>query len=183
MKRNISAKGEYGIDFSFNNNEVRNYQELLNKRNKTLNSFCEGFGTPEHKMEFVKTIRDIDFINDAASCNANSIYMAFSNAVKKVTWITHFKQWGEVSGDFLQMMMQKVSHIIFIGEYDYPSIAFVEALHISTNVAADIETAVRKAFYATPRGEAILYCPGNALQEGESINDRGTLFKNAVAQL
>ena len=55
-KNRNSIKGEYGIGYSRNTAEVRDFQELLDSRWAGLNNM-EAQNYHEHKMEFVKNIR------------------------------------------------------------------------------------------------------------------------------
>ena len=57
MKKITSVKGEYGIGFEIGGSEIRDLQGLLNSRRTQVEAIAtNGFGAPEHKMEFVKNI-------------------------------------------------------------------------------------------------------------------------------
>lgn len=188
MKKITSVKGEYGIGFEIGGSEIRDLQGLLNSRRTQVETIAtNGFGAPEHKMEFVKNIRGIDFINDAASVNANGVYMALYNLQKKAVWITSFEQWGEAGGLFgelMQFISTKISSVVFVGNENSPSRATLEGLGARTEYAPDMESAVRMAFYSAGINQAVLYSPGSpAENEGCTIEKRGSSFKDAVAQL
>lgn len=184
MKKNYSMKGEYAVGYDISSPVIRDFQELLNSRDTALRNFGEDFTAPEHKMEFVKTFRGIDFINDSSCCNVNGIYLTLSNVNQKITWITAFSEWGQMSNDLLQMMMAKVSNIIFYKEIDDTAKALLEAFDIYYECATDLETAVRSAFYATNANQPIVFCPGVDVS-GDYLTyaERGNAFKDAVAQL
>ena len=188
MKKITSVKGEYGIGFERGGSEIRDLQGLLNSRRTQVATIANnGFGTPEHKMEFVKNIRGIDFTNDAASVNVNGVYMALSNLQKKAVWITAFDQWGEAGGLFAELMQfisTKITSVVFIGNEDSPSRTILEGMGVSTEYAPDMESAVRTALYSAGINQTVLYCPGTpADTPGDSIEKRGSSFKDAVAQL
>ena len=87
MKK-VSVKGDYGFERGIAGSEIRDLQGLLNSRRTQMATLASnGFGAPEHKMEFVKNIRGVDFVNDAASENVNGVYMALSNLQKQTVWI------------------------------------------------------------------------------------------------
>ena len=188
MKKITSVKGEYGIGFEIGGSEIRNVGTLLESRNAQKEMlFSNGFGTPEHRMEFVKNIRGIDFINDAASSNANGVYMALDNLQKKAVWITSFEQWGDVGSQFTDLLWfirSKIVSVVFVGDANSPSRATFEGMGVDTDYAADMESAVRIAFYSAGKGQSVLYCPGSSAESrGETIARRGASFKSAVAQL
>ena len=183
MKK-VSVKGDYGFDRGIGGSEIRDLQGLLNSRRTQMATLASnGFGAPEHKMEFVKNIRGVDFVNDAASVNVNGVYMALSNLQKKTVWITSFEQWGEAGGlieDLMYFLQTKVSSVVFVGDAASPSRAMMEGMGVNTECAADMESAVRTAFYSSGKDQQVLYCPGTS---ANSIAQRGNAFKTAVAQL
>lgn len=183
-KNRNSIKGEYGIGYSRNTAEVRDFQELLDSRLAGLNNM-EARNYHEHKMEFVKNIRGVDFVNDSACTNLNGIFMALSDATKQVTWITSFTNWSDIELNLLQLIVEKVNNIIFFGDNNEESRIFFDALNINHDWCNDLETAVRIAFYSTPAGDEILFSPGIPAdaQFNDSTAERGTQFKKAVAQL
>ena len=187
MKK-VSVIGDYGFERGIGGSEIRDLQSLLDSRQSQMEKLSSnGFGAPEHKMEFVKNIRGVDFVNDAASVNANGIYMALSNLQKKTVWITSFEQWGEVGGlieDLMYFLKSMVTSVVFVGDAASPSRATIEGMGVSTEYAGDMESAVRTAFYSAGKGQSVLYSPGvPAGSEGETVAERGSSFKNAVAQL
>ncbi|MBR0078699.1 MAG: hypothetical protein IJP72_09915 [Bacteroidales bacterium] len=187
MKRITSTKGEYGIGYEMSGSEIRDIQGLLANRNAQLSTMrAQNLNMTEHKMEFVKNIRGIDFINDAASVNANGIYMALSNLQKKAVWITAFEQWGEVGNQFAEMMefiKTKITSVVFVGSETSPSRTIIEGMDIPTEHAADMESAVRTAFYSAGINQSVLFSPGATDIFGEGISQSGDSFKSAVAQL
>lgn len=183
MKK-VSVKGDYGFDRGIGGSEIRDLQGLLNSRRTQMATLASnGFGAPEHKMEFVKNIRGVDFVNDAASVNVNGVYMALSNLQKKTVWITSFEQWGEAGGlieDLMYFLQTKVSSVVFVGDAASPSRAMMEGMGVTTECAGDMESAVRTAFYSAGKDQQVLYCPGTS---ADSVAQRGNAFKTAVAQL
>ena len=168
--------------------EIRNVGTLLDSRRAQVASMASNsFGVSEHRMELVKNIRGIDFVNDAASVNVNGIYMALDNLQKKAVWITSFEQWGEAGdlfADLMQLITSKISSVVFLGNGSSPSRTIIEGMGVPTDCANDMETAVRVAFYSAGANQEVLYCPGvPADTNGESIAQRGTSFKSALAQL
>lgn len=182
-KSRNSVKGEYGIGYAFSAPAVRDFQELLNCRLAQQPDIMRN--TPEHKMEFVKSFRDVDFINDSASTNVNGLYLALSEATKQVTWITSFTGWNDIDVNLLQLIVEKVNMIVFLGEEDAETHRFLDALNVRYDRCEDMETAVRIAFYGSSAGQEILFSPGvpAGIEYDDDIAVRGNDFKSAVAQL
>lgn len=182
-KSRNSVKGEYGIGYAYGDNAIRDFQSLLDSRTSMLDSI--ELSKPEHKMEFVKSYRGIDFVNDSASVNQNGVYMAFSNTVKSVVWITSFADWNNINVDLLQLIVEKVDMIVYLGECSDESNSFMSALGVRTEHCEDMESAVRVAFYGCSANNEVLFCPGSeaGIEFSGDIAVRGRQFKNAVAQL
>lgn len=191
MKRITSVKGEYGIGFEIGGPEIRDLAGLFASRKaqvETIPSIQNNNpAIIENKMEFVRKIRGIDFINDAATSNVNGIYMALSNLPKKAVWITEFENWGEAGGLFaeiMQLIQSKVTTVVFIGNEASPSRSIIEGMGVPTECEGDMESAVRTAFYSAGINQAVLYSPGTSAEsKGETISQRGDEFKSALAQL
>lgn len=184
-KSRISVKGEYGVGYAYGSTSVRDFQSLLDIR--SAQTLPEDFQQSEHRLESVKTVRSVDFVNDSASVNQNGIYMALSNVTKSksVTWITSFDDWNSIGAELLQMIVEKVSMIVYLGKCDDATKSFLNILGVRTEVSSDMETAVRIAFYGSSSDQQVLLCPGVPAGEeyGCSFAVRGKEFKNAVAQL
>ncbi len=173
------------MGYSYGNTGVRDFQSLLDIRSAQMSS--REVQAPEHRLETVKTVRTIDFVNDSASINQNGIYMALSNATKSksITWITSFDDWNAIGAELLQMIVEKVNMIVYLGKCSDDTKSFLNILGVRTEVCADMETAVRVAFYGSSSNQQVLLCPG--VPAGEEFDGsyavRGKEFKNAVAQL
>ena len=182
-KSRNSVKGEYGIGYAFSAPVVRDFQELLNCRMAQQTAFSQD--GPEHKMEFVKSFRDVDFVNDSASTNVNGLYLALSEATKQVTWITSFTAWDDIDVSLLQLIVEKVNMIVYLGEENAETHRFLDALNVRYDRCEDMETAVRIAFYGSSAGQEVLFSPGvpAGIEYDDDIAVRGDEFKSAVAQL
>ena len=183
-KSRNSIKGEYSYGTGIAGSSVRDFQQLWEMRESQMSAHKDFFDGMEHRMESVKTFRGVDFINDAACESANGIYMALSNISKPVTWITSFTAWDHIDDKLLQIIIRKVKAIVFYGEEDEGTRNFIDVLNIQNNNSADLETAVRMAFYASSEDDVVLFSPGTSCKESNSrVSERGNQFKMSVAQL
>lgn len=182
-KSRNSVKGEYGIGYDFSAPAVRDFQVLLDSRMAQQSAFLPN--QKEHKMEFVKNFRDVDFINDSASTNVNGLYLALSDATKPITWITSFTHWSSIDVNLLQLIVEKVNMIVFLGKEDEETHQFIDALNVRHDSSEDLESAVRIAFYGSSAGQAVLFSPGTpaGIEYDDDFAVRGDEFKTAVAQL
>lgn len=160
-------------------------QSLINIRSKNLNSnvesYLEGSG---HKLEHVKTINGIDFINDSCSCTSNAVWYALDSMNKRTTWIMTIDDIESLTTDLVDIIDEKVDTIIVQGVYNEEVINFFAGLDKDVKFAMNMEEAVRVAFYATTPGKVILFSPGSQCSgEFKNYAERGNKFKEAIAQL
>lgn len=160
-------------------------QSLINIRQKNLDenvvSYLEGSG---HKLEHVKTINGVDFINDSCSQTANAVWYALDSMTKQVTWIMEMDKVESLSTDLLDIIEQKVKTIVIQGVYNTVIIDFFSGLGKKVMFSMNLEEAVRMAFYASEPGNVVLFSPGAPCSGNfSSYRDRGDKFKNAIAQL
>ena len=168
------------MGYAMGSSEIRNFQELLDLRSQQVSDNVKTSSEREHRLEFVKTFRDVDFVNDAASVSENSIYMAMSSLTKNAVWITSFQNWDSIGVGTLEKIVQRVDAIIFYGEEEEQARDFSEKLNVHFACSDDLETAVRMAFYTATQRHVVLFSPGTPTDD---IALRGQAFKCAVAQL
>lgn len=60
---------------------------LVNLRKKNIADSMSDFAGNAHKLEHIKTINSIEFIDDAYSKNANAVWFSLSSMSKPTVWI------------------------------------------------------------------------------------------------
>lgn len=160
-------------------------QSLINIRKKNFDSnvesYLEGSG---HKLEHVKTINGIDFINDSCSCTANAVWYALDSMNKRTTWIMTLDNIDSLTADLLDIIDEKVNTIVIQGVYNQEVIEYFAGLGKDVKFSMNLEEAVRVAFYATEPGSVILFSPGSQCNGAfKNYAERGDKFKEAIAQL
>ena len=159
-------------------------QNLIRLRSESLQETLSDFENSEHKLEYVKTIEGVDFINDSRATNANAVWFAMENMPQPITWITNMNSIDLISEDLKQIIQEKVTIIIIQGVYNTTLEDFFKKMNKDVYMVMDLEDAVRTAFYASSSDETILFSPG-VVSTGmyRTYRERGEKFKEAVAQL
>ncbi len=184
------AKEKKNLYDLYNNSQESNSMmaALANKmiaaRSKGIQTILSDFEGSEHKLEYVKTIEGVDFINDSRSTNPNAVWFALESMTKPTHWIMNMDNQEEINDDLLKLIDTKVKNIIIQGVYNSTILNFFTGLKKNVFFSMNLEEAVRTAFYAAERGETILFSPGTK-SSGlyPTYRERGNKFKNAVAQL
>ena len=157
---------------------------LIQNRSAAIDSLVSNLDISDHKLEHVATRNGIEIINDSHAINANRLWFSLDSVNKKITWITSLNTADDLSESLLELIKDKVARIVALSVYDLDVLAQFENLGKQIILCDDMETAVRKAFYASNPGEAVLFSPGTKSEaQYASYKDRGNYFKEAVAQL
>jgi len=159
-------------------------QNLIRLRSESLVETLSDFENSEHKLEFVKTIEGVDFINDSRATNANAVWFAMENLPRSIIWITNMNNVELINEDLRQIIQEKVKIIVIQGVYNTALEDFFKKMNKDVYTVMSLEDAVRTAFYAGSSDETVLFSPG-VVSAGmyRTYRERGEKFKEAVAQL
>ncbi|MCQ2286269.1 MAG: hypothetical protein MJZ76_05280 [Bacteroidales bacterium] len=172
--------------YSHDNAEAENgfAKMLLTARSNTLDTLASEMDKSDHKFETVTTKNGIEIIDDSHAINANRLWYALDRVSKPTTWITSINSMDVLSESLTELINEKVKVIVAQSVFDLDVLAYFENLGKKIIVTDNMEEAVRKAFYASESGDAILFSPGTR-SEGQyaTYRERGSKFQEAVAQL
>jgi UDP-N-acetylmuramoylalanine--D-glutamate ligase len=156
----------------------------LDIRKEKIREAVQNFQSVEHRMEYVTTVRGVEFINDSKATNVNSTWYALESMVKPTVLILGGVDKGNDYSLLAELVKEKVKAIICLGT-DNSKIheAFggsVETIMDTTNA---IE-AVHAAFHLSTKGDVVLLSPACASFDlFKNYEDRGNQFKKAVKEL
>jgi UDP-N-acetylmuramoylalanine--D-glutamate ligase len=146
---------------------------------KTLREF-KGL---EHRLEWVRSLNGVDFINDSKGTNIGALEKSLNSFDRPVVLIAGGQDKG---GDFQSLkplFKKKVKHMVLIGEAR-PKIQAVLNGSFGYENADDMETAVRRAYAQAQPGDVILLSPACAsFDMFRDYADRGQQFKGCVQSL
>ncbi|MFC1755443.1 UDP-N-acetylmuramoyl-L-alanine--D-glutamate ligase [Thermoproteota archaeon] len=137
----------------------------------------------EHRMEFVRTIRGIDFINDSKATNVDATLWALSNSTKPVILIAGGRDKGSDFNSILDIVNDKVKSAILFGEAS-EKIKHSLSSSIKTSEARDLGEATELAFKEAKSGDCVLLSPMCAsFDMFANYKERGESFKEIVSKL
>jgi len=157
---------------------------VLDIRKESLRQSLSDFQGVEHRLEYVATIRKIEFINDSKATNVNSTWWALENAQKPVIWIAGGQDKGNDYSILAPIVAEKVKAIVCIG-VDNSKIIRSLAKHTGVCIETNsMEEAVQTAYKLAQKGDTVLLSPACAsFDRFKNYEDRGTQFKKAVRNL
>jgi len=134
-------------------------------------------------MEYVATIRGVDFINDSKATNINSTWYALESMKKPTVLILGGVDKGNDYSLIEDLVKEKVKAIVCLGiDNDKIHEVFGNAVPIVDTQSAYL--AVHRAFDFAEQGDVVLLSPACASFDlFKNYEDRGKQFKEAVKAL
>jgi len=153
-------------------------------RKQKIREAIQSFEALEHRMEYVSTVRGVEFINDSKATNVNSTWYALESMDKPTILILGGVDKGNDYGLIRDLVKEKVKAIVCMG-VDNRKIheAFQNDVALMVNTAS-AEEAVKAAFHFATKGDVVLLSPACASFDlFKNYEDRGHQFKEAVRDL
>jgi UDP-N-acetylmuramoylalanine--D-glutamate ligase len=156
----------------------------LGIRKEKIREAVKDFQTLEHRMEFVATVRGVEFINDSKATNVNSTWFALESMNKPTVLILGGTDKGNDYTLMEDLIKQKVKAIICMGVDNKKIIAAFKDIVPSILVTSSAKEAVNTAFKISTKGDVVLLSPACASFDlFKNYEDRGRQFKDAVKEL
>jgi UDP-N-acetylmuramoylalanine--D-glutamate ligase len=156
----------------------------LGIRKEKIREAVKTFESLEHRMEFVASVRGIEFYNDSKATNVNSTWFALESLDKKTILILGGVDKGNDYTLIEELVKEKVKAIVCLG-IDNKKIhaAFKDVVKTIVDTASASD-AVHAAFNLATKGDAVLLSPACASFDlFKNYEERGIKFKEAVKEL
>ncbi|HXD96697.1 MAG TPA: UDP-N-acetylmuramoyl-L-alanine--D-glutamate ligase [Candidatus Acidoferrum sp.] len=142
------------------------------------------FRAVEHRIEFVRDLRGVQFYNDSKGTNVASTIKALESFEERVVLIAGGKGKGQDFAPLAEAARGRVAHGVVIGE-DGPKIAAaLLAAGIPVSPAASMQAAIDTARTHAGRGGVVLLSPACAsFDMFDNYEHRGDVFKKLVGAL
>lgn len=148
-----------------------------------ISSVLKNFGGVEHRLEYVKTIENIDFYNDSKATNIESTKVALSSINKPIVLLLGGLDRGQ---DFTELKdyLSKVKLIVAYGEAKARINNFAFNSDVSCKVVDTLKEATKYAFNSSRSGDVVLLSPACASwDQFEDYEVRGNMFKEYINNL
>ncbi|MCX7940197.1 MAG: UDP-N-acetylmuramoyl-L-alanine--D-glutamate ligase [Endomicrobia bacterium] len=138
----------------------------------------------EHRLEFVREINGVIYINDSKSTNVNSTVVALKSFSNPVHLILGGRDKGAPYTPLIPLIKQKVKSLLLIGEAT--DVIYQQLKDLSVNVykCETLENAVKKAKEISVSGDVVLLSPAcSSFDQFTNYEHRGKVFKHIVENL
>lgn len=145
---------------------------------------AHSFKNASHRLEEVRMINDVLFINDSKATNVDSVYYALDAMTKKIIWIAGGVDKGNDYSAIDNLVKKKVKALVCLGVdnsklHDY----FSEKVDLLVD-ANSMQEAIDKSIEIAQAGDVVLLSPACASFDlFKNYEDRGNQFKSIVSEL
>ena len=177
----ISLRGKHNIK---NTMAASVAARLVNIRNNSLRESLKGFKGAPHRLEEVKVVEGVTYVNDSKATNVNSVYYALDTIKTPIVWIVGGQDKGNDYNSLLPYIHEKVRAIVCLGVDNTPIIqSFYNTIDTLVETRS-MDEAVKLAQSFAQEGDTVLLSPACASFDlFKNYEERGDFFKAAVQKL
>jgi len=137
----------------------------------------------EHRMEEVRKVGGVRFINDSKSTTTEATLWALNNLSEPLVLIAGGREKGNEYSAVVELARKKVKAMVVIGEAkEKIKQAFSGAIRVKE--AITLEEAVTKAYHLSVPGDCVLFSPMcKSFDMFSDFENRGCCFKKIVGEL
>lgn len=156
----------------------------LGIRKEKIREAVSNFHSLEHRMEFVATVKGVDFINDSKATNVNSTWYALESMQKPTILILGGVDKGNDYELVADLVKEKVKAIICMGTDNSKLMEFFKDKVDQIVEVDSAKKAVNASFKLAEKGDVVLLSPACASFDlFKNYEDRGCQFKESVKEL
>jgi UDP-N-acetylmuramoylalanine--D-glutamate ligase len=153
-------------------------------KNEVIRESLSRFTGVEHRLEVVRELDGIKYINDSKATNVNAVWFALDSIKTPMTLILGGRDKGNDYTELRDQLLEKVHTVIAIGESRDRIQEQIGDMVPHFIVADDMRTAVRSAQKQAKRGEVVLLSPAcSSFDMFDNYEHRGRAFKECVQHL
>ncbi len=156
---------------------------LAGIEHETIADAIRAFSGLEHRMEWVRSVRGIDFVNNSKGTNVGSVQKSLNSFDRPVILIAGGSDKDSDFAPLKSVFKERVKHLVLMGETRKK---FRQILNgsFSYEDAEDMEEAVSRAYQKAAPGDVILLSPACAsFDMFRDYADRGARFKSIVNRI
>lgn len=177
----ISLPGKHNL---YNSMAAGISASLLRIKRDTIKEALGDFEAVEHRLEFVRELDGVKWVNDSKATNVNSTWYALESMHTPVVLILGGKDKGNDYSEILPLVKEKVKAIVCMGKDNAKLLDFFGKEVAEIRDCHSLKDAVAACRELATRGDTVLLSPCCASFDlFASYEDRGRKFKNAVNEM
>ncbi|MBR2145996.1 MAG: UDP-N-acetylmuramoyl-L-alanine--D-glutamate ligase [Muribaculaceae bacterium] len=177
----LSLKGLHNV---YNSMAATISASLMDIKKENIRKALSNFEAVEHRLEYVRTVNGVRYINDSKATNVNSTWYALESMTDPVVLILGGKDKGNDYSEIEQFVKEKVVAIVCLGVDNSKLHAFFDGKVAIVEDARSMQECVDKCSAIARDGNTVLLSPCCASFDlFKSYEDRGEQFKQCVNSL
>ncbi len=157
---------------------------LLDIKKENIRKALASFEAVEHRLEYVRTLNGVRYINDSKATHVNSTWYALESMTDPVVLILGGKDKGNDYSEIEEFVINKVTAIVCLGVDNSKLHAFFDGKVPVVEDARSMQECVDKCHALAKDGQTVLLSPCCASFDlFKSYEDRGEQFKQCVNNL
>ena len=142
------------------------------------------FKAISHRLEYVKTLSEVDFYNDSKGTNVDSSVKAIESFEKPIIIIAGGYDKNIDYTDFVKAFKKNGKTMVLMGATKYKLKDLCEKYTIEYVLVEDMDQAIKTAYEKSKPGDVVLLSPASASWDMyKSYEIRGNEFKDIVMRL
>jgi len=178
-----SKKNGQRQSYDANQSAACEVANILDIEEKIVYSSLESFQGLEHRLEWVRQIDGIDFINDSKATTVDACFWCLSQVDRPIVMICGGKDKNLDFSRILQAVERKVKTMFVIGESRKKLKQTFERV-IPVEECDELEMAVQKARARARKGDCVILSPMcSSFDMFQNFEHRGRMYKDIVNNL
>ena len=179
-RNDINIRGEHNLA---NAMSVICAAKAFNLNNEEIIKGLQTFESVEHRLELVRQIDGIKYINDSKATNVDSVWYALKSFNEPILLILGGQDKGNDYNQIKELVLKKVKKIYAIGSSAEKVFSFFHQ-DIKVEIEKTLEDAVKSSSREAKSGDVVLLSPACAsFDMFNNYEHRGKVFKEAVNNL
>ncbi|MCL6098540.1 MAG: UDP-N-acetylmuramoyl-L-alanine--D-glutamate ligase [Bacteroidetes bacterium] len=176
----LYIKGEHNLANAL---AVLAVAKLLHIPNQKIREAFTSFKGVEHRLEFVRELDGVEFVNDSKATNVDSVWYALRSFDKPLYLILGGKDKGNDYDRLKDLVKKNVKKIYAIGSSAQKVYDYFHAI-VPTEIKDSMESCVTAGRKEAEKGTIVLLSPACAsFDMFDNYEHRGKVFKEAVNKL
>ncbi len=179
-RNDISIRGEHNLA---NAMSVICAAKVFNLDNAGIIKGLKTFESVEHRLELVREINGVKYINDSKATNVDSVWYALKSFDEPILLILGGQDKGNDYDQIKDLVINKVKKIYAIGSSAEKVFNFFHN-NVKVEIEKSLEDAVKNSSMEAKKGDVVLLSPACAsFDMFNNYEHRGKIFKEAVTKL
>jgi len=179
-RNDINIRGEHNLA---NAMSVICAAKIFNLENAGIIKGLQTFESVEHRLELVREINGVKYVNDSKATNVDSVWYAIKSFDEPILLILGGQDKGNDYEQIKDLVIQKVKKIYAIGSSAEKVFNFFHN-DVKVEIEKSLEDAVKSASREARKGDVVLLSPACAsFDMFNNYEHRGKVFKEAVNKL